>query len=574
MSDCLLLEEQAHKITLCVLRTQDGKTFTAINRIRTEINQDDELGRSIHIVFTMNTLLNNSQFAKRLYEIEETYGKGSVVILSSKYNGPYSHVTNRNELLGLCIDRDSCPRVVLMCTNNKRSDDGIEFLKTIDKNTTHIKRAFAYYDELHKYIDYFKYLRSQIEEIHSLSIIRDILALSATPDNIWTKTGFWSKLRHIDLDNLNDANYAGCNDMIFNCIDDFFSIPYVRPSPFDFDELDTQTLGFINHVLMRYPEILGKNTRTFIPAHVRRSGHDEVQNIVFDLNKDAVIVKLNGFEKIMQYNDSIGNRKTITLVSSDEEVCETIVNKMKKHNLILRPLVITGFLCVGMGQTLTHKTLGSFTSAIFGHLDLTNDDIYQLFGRVTGRMKEWGDKYVQTQVYCPTITMHRIHVMEECAKKMAREYNGKVITKDDYRKPMYELGEIGKDVVENLRDKKEKKEKIPKKVDTDKIHKLFDTQEEAIEYGRKSLGVKLHIRKGKEAYNAPKTLQKDNKNPTVDYLLERMWGIDDDNLVRMVITNENKWCVYWRPSILKKSTKRKFIRIKIRRTVSETSSND
>jgi len=84
--------EQACKFILCVLLTQLGKTFTAINRITTEIEQDDEFGRSIHIVFTMNTLLNNKQFAKRLEIIENTYGKGSICVFASKYDGKYKRL--------------------------------------------------------------------------------------------------------------------------------------------------------------------------------------------------------------------------------------------------------------------------------------------------------------------------------------------------------------------------------------------------------------------------------------------------------------------------------------------------
>ena len=121
--------EQACKFILCVLLTQLGKTFTAINRIVTEIEQDDEFGRSIHIVFTMNTLLNNKQFAKRLETIENTYGKGSICVFSSKYDGKYKHVKDRLQLQGLCADETTCPRVVVMCSNTRRYDDGVVFLK-------------------------------------------------------------------------------------------------------------------------------------------------------------------------------------------------------------------------------------------------------------------------------------------------------------------------------------------------------------------------------------------------------------------------------------------------------------
>jgi len=544
--------EPTSKFNLCVLLTQLGKTFTAISKILAEINQDDELGRSIHIIFTMNTLLNNTQFAKRLETIEKTYGKGSICIFSSKYDGKYKHVKNRLELQGLCADESSCPRVVVMCSNIQRYDDGIEFIKVIDKNKINIYRAFAYYDELHKYIS--ESLRYQIEQIHDLDIVNGITALTASPDRIWQEAGFWSKIKLIQLDYFSDSNYAGYKDMIFNCIDDFFANPYVRPSSFDFDELDRQSIGFIQHVLKKYPEILGGNTRSFIPAHIRRSGHNAVRDLVFRINPNSLVVVINGFEKTLQYKDIYGNTKTLPLTSDDEEVCETISRLVIQNKLQNRPIVITGLLCVGMGQTLTHRSLGSFTSAIFGHLDLTNDEIYQLFGRITGRMKDWGDKYVRTQVYCPKIIMNRCIVMEECARNMACEYNGEIVSQENYREPMNKMGDIGQSAIENIRILKNKKSKSIriKYTETDKDYREFDSQVEAIEFAEKTLGAKLNRR---SSLDAPKELQTNGHNPSSAELFKRMWGINDKNCVRMIPINDainnKKWCVYWRPSLIK-----------------------
>ncbi len=406
----------------------------------------------------MNTLFNNRQFAKRLYDkIEKVYGVGSICVFASKYDGTYRHVTSRLELQGLCADESTRPRVVLMCSNTPRFDDGIEFLKMIDKNPISIIRAFAYYDELHKYIT--DVLRAQIEEIHELDIVKGMTALTATANNIFDKggSGFWSKIRLLYIDDFSDTNYAGYGDMVFNCVDDFFRIPYIRPHPFDYAELDRQTIGFIEVVLKRYPDILGDNTRSFIPAHIRRIGHNAVRDLIFSIKQNAVVVVINGFEKTLQYNDSSGNTKTLPLSSRDEEeVCETIARLVTQHNLQTRPIVITGLLCVGMGQTLTHRSLGSFTSAIFGHLDLTNDDMYQLFGRITGRMKDWGANYIQTQVYCPTIIMYRCTVMEECARNMVQNHNGEIVTQDIYNEPMHQL-EMGQSVIDNIRISKKKK---------------------------------------------------------------------------------------------------------------------
>jgi hypothetical protein len=204
-----------------------------------------------------------------------------------------------------------------------------------------------------------------------------------------------------------------------------------------------------------HPDILQAGTRTFIPAHIRRNGHNRVRDLVFQKNKNAVVIVINGYEKTLQFKDSLGNTKTLPLTSGEEEVCETIAQLVLKHQLQSRPMVYTGHICVGMGQTLTHSSMGSFTSAILGHMDLTNDEIYQLFGRITGRIKHW-DLYVQTQVYCPTTIMHRCHVMEECAINISRDYNGDEITQEEYREPMYEMGAEGRAALENIRIPNEK----------------------------------------------------------------------------------------------------------------------
>ena len=555
------------KFILCIIAAQMGKTFIAIKNIMTEIEQDDKnnLGRSVHIVFTMNTLLNNAQFAKRLETIEETYGKGSVCVFASKYKGAYTHVTKVRDLLGYCWDDgQECPRVVVMCGNKKRFTDGVEFIEKINKksqndNNFHIKRAFIYYDEIHEVIN--ENLRCQIEEIHNLDIVKGITGFTATPFKTWTvdwTTPFWSAINTIKLGDYKYDDYVGYDDMDYHRIDDYFiEDPYVRPSPFSFDDLDMQTIGFIENVLTKNPQILGDNTRSFIPAHKRRTGHNAVRDLIFKLNNKAVVVILNGVDKTLEYNNCYGARITIEFKKEklhNEEACETIKRVVKDNNLQNRPIVITGLLCVGMGQTLTHIETGSFTSAIFGHLDLTNDQIYQLFGRITGRMKNWGDKYVRTQVYCPTTIMNRCKVMEVCAMNIINEHNGDNVTQGDYMAPVKGMGTAGISVLENIRKEKKNKHMTPKVVDTDKAHKVFDTQPEAIEFGKTVLGCKFNIAgKDNDKCVAPKTLlQKDGLNPTVEYILNRWWGIDIETRARKCITIDNKWCVWWRPSLINK----------------------
>jgi superfamily II DNA or RNA helicase len=241
------IDYQANKFDLCVLATQSGKTFTATAKINIEIELDINYGKSIHLVCTMNTLLNGKQFSKRLESIEKENGKGSVVILASKYTGQYRHISRIIELQGLLLDKKTCPRVVVMCSNHTRYSDCVKFMQVLEENPTNIKRAFVYYDELHQYIN--REVRKQIELIHNLNITTGIYALTATPDKIWQSLGFWSRLKLHYFDDYNDENYIGFEDMKFNNVDDYYSQPYVKPSPFEFALKAQQTVGFARHVL-------------------------------------------------------------------------------------------------------------------------------------------------------------------------------------------------------------------------------------------------------------------------------------------------------------------------------------
>ena len=450
--------EMTCKFVLCVLLTQFGKTFTTIGRIMAELDRDEENGQSIHLVWTMNTLLNNTQFANRLQTIETNYGEGSVVIFASKYTGTYKYVKNLTELKGLCLDSHTCPRVIVMCGNDIRYTDGFEFINVLNSNATNIKRVFAYYDELHTYIT--DKLREQIEEIDQMSIVHGIMGMTATPNAIMLKSGYWSSLRMILLDDFNHEDYAGVSDMKFHKVDDYFPAVYKRPGPFDFDAHDKETIGFLKHVLDKYPHILAENSNVFIPGHIRRLSHQFIREEVFKRCTHAVVIVLNGEEKTLEYFNN-NEKCTINLTSPSEEVCVTIARRIKELKLQGRPVVTTGYLCVGMGQTLIEKSRGPFTAAIFSHLSLTNDEIYQLFGRLTARSKSWST-YLSTEVYCPTKVMYRVISMESCAKNLATEYNGELVDEVIYNAPLGALGIVGNAALENLRPKKEKKVKVKK----------------------------------------------------------------------------------------------------------------
>lgn len=463
------LKIECPKLTLCVKRTQNQKTFVAINRMKDELNKDEIDGRSIHMVHTMNTLAGGTQFAKRLsrdlHALIEKYGPQSVIIFSSKCDiAEFSsqHVRTLDELKGRCLDIDTCPYVVIMCGHKIRYENTRDLLQCVQKNTcAHIKRAFVYYDELHKYIN--ESLRSIIETIHSYDIVHGILALSATPDRIWERSGnsFWTNIRLIWLDNVVSPDYIGYNDMRFNeDVLDYF-VEYKRPGLLDAREDDV--FNFVEYVLKRFPYYLANGNRVFIPAHIRRESHEKMKNLILELNPQALIVIMNANNKKLVYKDEHGTNvsQELRIGDHDGEVGKAIAELVAEHGLGDRPVVVTGLLCVGMGQTFSHPSWGSFTHAIVSHMDLNNDDIYQLLGRLTGMMRKW-PSYVKTEIACPAIIRDRFYAMETCAKKMAEEYNGEVVSHEKYIAPLKDMGDIGQSVINNM--PREKKPSGPKRV--------------------------------------------------------------------------------------------------------------
>jgi hypothetical protein len=82
----------------------------------------------------------------------------------------------------------------------------------------------------------------------------------------------------------------------------------------------------------------------------------------------------------------------------------------------------------------------------------------------------------------------------------------------------------------------------------DKEYRIFDSQEEAITFAKKDLGHKFQKR---TTCDAPEELKEGGKNPTIEYLLKRWWGINKVSPQRMCPIIDNRWCVYWRPSLIK-----------------------
>lgn len=438
-----------NKFNLCVLPTQMGKTFIIINHIKENLLNDNTEGRSLHIVFTMNTLLNNKQFSNRLECINNDHGTNSICVFSSIYKGPYGHANNFTNLVK--YTENHMPRIIIACSNKTRFSNCFNFITELAKKNsekTDVKRVFVYFDELHKYISNIKYdIRMNIENLNKLDIVSRIYGMTASPNNIWSNNtiGYWSNIKIIDIkDCYHDNNYFGVNDIEFICPcknSDYNIIDGINRELFN--DQECFTINFIIKTLKKYPDILNDNNRVFIPVKNRIKTHYYIREHLFKIRKDCLIITINGKEKNITYKvfdkaneevEAVDEYVSMPLILNKGELGDLIVEYIDKYNLHNRPIIFIGYNCVGMGQTLITEKLGNFTSAIFGYDVILNDNMYQLFGRITGRFKNWKN-YNVTKVYCTLLCKHISNIMEKCAKNIAINHNNKLLNNTKYLEP-------------------------------------------------------------------------------------------------------------------------------------------
>ena len=439
-----------NKFNLCVLPTQMGKTFLIINRIKENLLNDKAKGRSLHIVFTMNTLLNNRQFSNRLACFNDTYGSKTICVFTSLYKGPYVHINNTHKLnnlfehkKGTSEEGDNMPRILIACSNNTRFGNCFDFVYKLAEENTEVKRVFIYFDELHKYISNSKFnIRKNIEEINNLPIVSGLYGMTASPNNLWSanNAGYWSKIKIINIsDQYYDDNYVGVNDVTFVC-GAADNIEEVRDID-EFRDNEIFTISFIVKTLKNYPDILSNDSRVFIPVNVRRKTHNYIRDHVFRVRPESIIVTLNGVDKHIRYCNTENEYTTIPIAFNKGELGDLIVDHIDRNALMGRPIVFIGFNCVGMGQTLVSEKLGNFTSAIFGYNSILNDKMYQLFGRITGRFRDW-EKYEKTTVYTTQMCKHISYIMEKCAKNIAINHNDKLLDNAKYLEPFDDIADL------------------------------------------------------------------------------------------------------------------------------------
>lgn len=446
------------KFSLITQPTQSGKTFQTIAVMNDTIAQDAQFGRSLHMVYTINTLLNEVQFTARLRDMALRHQVKVVVISSNNQIPPadaglFLHAKNYQYALALIANFPVA--VVVMCNNRNRIATQMAMMHDLDRNQTVIRRAYVYYDEIHKYIDSYRRdiqpLREQIAEICDLPVVHKVLGITATPHTVFQRGTDWEHLRQEMYVAPKTDTYASLADsrhteIEFDCDEhDEADEAEGHDDHDDEGEGDDEAgnanaaVGYARQVLRARPDLLAPGARVFMPGATKRKSHNAIRMAALRTNPRCAVVTLNGKEKTIAYLSeervaeaeaattqgtqyNIYPRLTRTKLDSADnsltEVSDVVAGLVQEQGLGDRPIVFTGLLCVSVGQTLTHRGFGTFTAMVVSPAAASKHDaVYQLMGRATGQTKGW-DTYTQTEVICTPDTLKIGLAMEKAAKGM------------------------------------------------------------------------------------------------------------------------------------------------------------
>jgi len=417
-----------NKLTLVVLMTQFGKTFEALERVLHDIEDDPY---HIHIYFTMNTRGHNRQTKSRGIE---KLGDRCVVSLSTG-----GDATCVDAAIGQVLGGDA--RLIVMCSNHFRFEQLLGLVERLVSNRLVKMRVTIHFDEIHKYIPQVSHLVARLD---SMNGVEAMYGYTATPDDALKYTGT-VKCRYVSA--FNDHNYYRIRDMAHSTVHPA-TVPFDTRNTSMSPEVAAYIYGGLKVALACNSPI---NARVFAPAAHRRVSHELVARMAWECDPGCVVVVVNGESRSARWQvpHSDGTliirwvQKSHPLSQAAGEFDEQLFEAYEAHpELQGRRCVITGKLCIGMGQTLAGDKLGNFDFGVFGPgiVDDSSDefersvcDAYQLLGRTTGRVKGL-DGFRRTTILCPNEDYISVVEYERAVERASRDRGREfILTLSDWR---------------------------------------------------------------------------------------------------------------------------------------------
>ena len=454
--------------------------------------------RMINVFFCANNLLLNKQTLSRF---QEKFPGEKTLQFSCK-----STITRYADLFTLVLDEEY--NNIVCCTNHTRIDSIARLITSVSRLIADIS-INVWVDEVHTFF-------KQTLKLSELKLKNvNIYGMTATPKVPMFKA-YSCSLEFFPLASVTNAEiYRGWADLRKQGME-FYDLPIAT------------THQFVDHVIRNNTDIIKAGTNWFVPADYTLEDHGDMKNLLVDSGFAVIVVNGGGICLTLP----VSKKKKTFL--KDQEFCSKLADIYKECNLDEFPVAITGNLCIG--EAITIQSIDFlFDYAILSPSGNPEIDS-QCGGRVKGNIKKF-------ETYRP------------CKVFTTQEFDETAMRKE---KLCHVLNEMAKDDKNITLDKFKDADKTEaqKFKDADKDH-FIGTIDQCTEL-QKMFGIS--IRK-KKKHSAPSELKKESngENPSAEYCLSRMWGLNDrftfydylttENVSRMIaIGSEDDWIVYWKPS--------------------------
>jgi hypothetical protein len=404
-----------NKFEIIGLPAQFGKTKMAIEIIENHISQDEEIGKSLHIIFTQNTHTNQTQFMKRVlhkFPVTDITSMGS-----QKFKDIPNHVFSVKDLFFDYSQKKMNP--ILVCCSNSVQFKKIQDFLAMAQNITipgEFNRVFIYIDEFH---DTFKMAGKTLMEFERNKLVCKIYGLSATPINHcmdfhYDTIDSTEKLRKLITEL---KNYMFFDDYYLRNIDLHCEAGHTHIDPKYVEKNPNEYAIKVLDTPAYYNDFFAPGKYTFVPSMFHTKYHIELKDFILNKSETAVVFVLNGHEKKMFYREhQLTYERNIFEENEVIEFSEKMLILLERYKLREnRNYFVTGYNCISLGITLCNPKIGHFTGSIIYHLsnEVGTDDLanlYQISARTAGFMKHWKSfkKYGKTKIFCPTFMFQQI----------------------------------------------------------------------------------------------------------------------------------------------------------------------
>jgi hypothetical protein len=506
---CELIEDYEEKYNNNIIKIYSDDDENDLNYLNIIICSNNRL-----LVKQTVSRMNNDVFCDEIkspnfhYDNEDDH-KEYENILNDEFQSVYPWISNGdNEKINDATIADAIRynkiKMLLCCSNTTRINDYlIPLIYRLNRdyiNNRFHKKINIWIDEADISIS----IWSKYNNILDLDIINNITGISATIDSIYKK---YETFRVLPCEVTYNANtyykLQDCDILTIDVEEKIEPYKYIKK--------------VFKHEKFKSNDLNG--TIWFTPGNIDKESHNNIKTF---LNRKGFYVALiNGDNKEIYPPSTLINARPISINNiDDEEIGQVIKNIYYDNKLFEYPFAITGQLCVGRGITFQYKNF-IFNYGIIPYTK-NKASLYQCAARVAGNIKEYINN--KTLLYMTSKTKKNIIEKENLSINLA-----KLLYSDNTEY-------INKNYIKRA----ERGSRF--------LFKIFDTFEEVKIFGINKL---KHRFINRNSNKAPSILLDSNgDNPSIEYLFNRGWGINNITNVRAIPTKDNKWFVCWNGNVI------------------------